>query len=43
MFFRNNVEYISSSLKVITDTLQFKYNQNKALFFGPSYITTFDD
>lgn len=43
MFFRKDVEYFSNSLKVTTDTLQFKYNQNKALFFGPSYITTFDD
>ena len=43
IFFSYDVEYISKSLKVFTDTLQFKYNKNLALFFGPTNITTFDD
>jgi lipopolysaccharide export system protein LptA len=43
MFFSQNVSFQSAKLKVKTDTLQFKYNQSKALFFGPTFISTYND
>jgi DNA-dependent RNA polymerase auxiliary subunit epsilon len=43
MFFSQNVSFQSAKLKVKTDTLQFKYDQSKALFFGPTFISTYND
>lgn len=41
-FFRDNVKFTSKDLKMTTDTLQYKYSEQKCYFFGPTVITTKD-
>lgn len=41
-FFQKNVVYESNALKMTTDSLQFKYDQNTCYFFGKTCILTED-
>lgn len=39
-FCSKNVKYTSPEIKMTTDTLQYKYNQQKTYFYGPTNIQT---
>ena len=41
-FFRGNVKYKSPDLNMTTDTLQYKYSEQRTYFFGPTDIVTKD-
>jgi len=43
MAFSKNVSFQSQKVQIKTDTLQFKYAQNRALFYGSSFISIYDD
>jgi lipopolysaccharide export system protein LptA len=40
LFFSGRVDYKSDNLSMVTDTLQYKYAQKKAYFYGPTTIYT---
>ncbi len=42
LFFSGKVSYRNEDLTMTSDTLQYKYQQKKAYFFGPTNITTKD-
>jgi lipopolysaccharide export system protein LptA len=41
-FFRGDVEYTSNAYNVTTDTLKFNGRSRRAIFFGPTHITSED-